>query len=113
MKMSPSAIWILVAVILFSIAICLYYFGYRPIDKEIRFCEAVSDSLSRRNLELQRDIERLNLDIAIYKSRVDSLEKQKRKVIIEYLDIYEKIDTASAPTIVSEFERIFPKSSNK
>lgn len=64
---------------------------------------SVIDSLSGENAALQRDIETILVNI-------DSLKLKQKSLPQKYKPKYEKITRASAPELVSEFNKLFPDS---
>lgn len=89
-----------------------FYLGkqYREVSTTLNNCEAIHDSISRQNQKLKSKIDSLGLQINLYEGQIDSLRKKRERVIIEFISLYEQIDSADSRYLISDFKGIFPES---
>lgn len=100
---------LLVALVCLLIGTFAVSWAYHKVQKDIDECKVLSDSLEGVNRLHELEIDSLNLEIGIVQKRLDSLKKQRNKIIVEYVSKYEEIDSASADALLDEFKSILPK----
>jgi hypothetical protein len=104
--------FIVVVIILF---VCYKLFIRK--EKEINdFYDAESAkkellSIQKRNNQLGKEIAENSKKQAIYENKIDSLQKLKPKIKIQYVQVEKKIDSEFADSIISEFKSVFAKNS--
>lgn len=100
---------LLVALVCLLIGMFAVIWASRGLDNELDKCELLVDSIQKSNAQMQIEIDSLTMEIGIVQKRLDSLRKERNKIIVEYISIYEEIDSADADALLMQFKSILPK----
>jgi len=105
--------------ILIGLIVCLCVYIYINRDstlennKMLERLRIESDSLSSANKLLLFDVIALKDSIKINQQQIDSLVKEKSKIVIKYKIKSHEIDKANTAELVSEFDSIFSSANIK
>lgn len=105
--------------ILIGIIVCLCAYIYikrdSPLEnnKMLERLKIESDSLNSVNEFLLFDVTALKDSIKVNQKQIDSLVKEKSKIVIKYKIKSNEIDKANTAELVSEFDSIFSSANIK
>ena len=91
----------------------IWYFKPKENKTDIEVIQSRIDSLMKKNDSLDKLILFQKSEGEKLKSRIDSFEGLKPKIITKYVNKYKEIDSASAGTIVNHFDSIFSTLNSK
>lgn len=82
----------------------------KPIAYDYDLIKQQKEAIQRENEILLKSINKKSNQITIFESKIDSLEKAKSKIEIQYVNIYKKIDGYSNAALIKQLDSVFANS---
>jgi len=114
-KLLPDLIALIISAIILFVCYQLFISKNKKIndfyDAEVAKKELLS--IKQRNTKLIKEIAENSKKQAIFENKIDSLQKLKPKINIQYVQVEQKIDSDFSDSIISDFQGVFAKNGIK